>query len=74
MPVRPIMMNRLKASLILAPYILLLLCWVGRFAGADEVLQIGIVPFVLWATVAAIVMAYLITLYVSFVAKTLLRR
>ena len=68
------MMFRLKASLVLAPAILALLCWVARFAGAEEVMRIGVVPFVLWAAVAALAMAYLITLYVALIAKTLLRR
>ena len=68
------MINRLKASLVLAPAILVLLCWVARFAGAEEVIRIGIVPFLLWAAAASFVMAYLVTLYVSFVAKTLLGR
>jgi hypothetical protein len=67
-------MVRLKASLVLAPAILALLCWVARFAGAEEVMRIGVVPFVLWAAVAALAMAYLITLYVALIAKTLLRR
>lgn len=68
------MLNRLKASCILVPVILLLLCWVGRFAGADEVARIGIVPFVLWAAATAVVTSYLITLYGSFVAETLFKR
>jgi len=67
-------MVRLKASLVLAPAILALLCWVARFAGAEEVMRIGVVPFVLWAAVAALATAYLITLYVALIAKTLLRR
>ena len=67
------MINRLKASLILAPAILLLLCAVGRFAGAEQVLRMGIVPFVLWAGAVAIVTSYLITLYLSFVAETLFK-
>jgi hypothetical protein len=67
------MINRLKASCILAPAILLLLCSVGRFVGADEVARVGIVPFVLWAGAAAIVMAYLVTLYVSFVATMMFK-
>ena len=71
---RLIMLNRLKASCILVPVILLLLCWVGRFAGADEVARIGIVPFVLWAAATAVVTSYLITLYGSFVAETLFKR
>lgn len=68
------MINRFKASLILAPAILLLLCWIGRFAGADEASRIGIVPLVLWAGAVAVVTSYLITLYVSFVAETLFKR
>ena len=69
------MINRLKASLVLTPAILVLLCWVARFAGAEEVIRIGIVPFLLWAAAASsFVMAYLVTLYISFVAKTLLGR
>ena len=65
------MLNRLKASLILAPALLVLLCWLGRFAGVEEVSRLGIVPFVLWAAVAAVVMSYLITLYISFIVKTI---
>ncbi len=68
------MLNRLKASLVLAPAILVLLCWIARFAGAEEVVRIGILPFVLWAAAASLVMAYVITLYVSFVAKKLFGR
>ena len=68
------MLNRLKASCILAPVILLLLCWVGRFAGTEEVARIGIAPFVLWAGAVAVVSSYVITLYVSFVAETLFKR
>ena len=68
------MPNRLIASCILAPVILLLLCWVGRFAGAEEVTRVGIVPFVLWAGAVAVVSSYVITLYVSFVAETLFKR
>jgi len=68
------MINRLKASFILAPGILVLLCWVARFAGADEVVRIGIMPFVLWAAAASFVTAYVVTLYVSFVAEKLVER
>lgn len=68
------MINRLKASLILAPAILLLLCAVGRFAGAEQVLRMGIVTFLLWAGAASVVMAYLITLYASYVAQALFKR
>ncbi len=68
------MPTRIKASLILAPAILLLLCWIARFAAPEEVAGMGIVPFVLWAAAAAFVTAYLITLYVCFVAKKLFGR
>lgn len=68
------MINRLKVSLVLTPAILVLLCWMARFAGAEEIVRIGIIPFLLWAAAASFVMAYLVTLYVSFVAKTLFRR
>ena len=68
------MINRLKASCILAPAILLLLCWVGRIAATEEWTRIGIGPFILWAGAVAIVTSYLITLYVSFVANTLFKR
>lgn len=65
------MLTRLKASLILAPAILLLLAWIARFVGAEEVARMGIVPFALWAAAVALAMAYLVTLYVSFIAKKL---
>ena len=68
------MIERLKASLVLAPAILVLLCWIARFAGAEEVARIGIVPFVLWAAAASFAMAWLVTLYVCFVAKKILGR
>lgn len=68
------MIDRLKVSLVLAPAILVLLCWMARFAGAEEVVRIGVVPFLLWAGAASLVMAYLITLYVFVVANTLSRR
>ena len=68
------MLTRFKASLILAPVFLLLLCWIGCFGGAEQVSRVGIVPFLLWATVGAIAMAYLITLYVSFVSQAMFKR
>lgn len=59
--------TRSKASLILAPAILLLLVWIGTFAGAEAVAKMGLTRFVLLAIVASIVIAYCVTLYVSFV-------
>ena len=68
------MLTRLKASLILAPVFLLLLCWIGCFGGVEALSRIGIVPFLLWAAAGAIAMAYLITLYVSFVSQAMFKR
>ena len=68
------MLNRLKASLVLTPVILLLLCWVAHFGGTNEVAQFGMVRFVLLAAVVSLVIPYCITLYVSFVAKSLFKR
>lgn len=68
------MINRFKACLILSPAILLLLCWIARFAGAEEVTRIGLIPFVAWAAIASFAMSYCITLYVSFLARVLFKR
>lgn len=66
--------SRIKASLILAPAILLLLAWIGRFAASDEVTKVGIWLFLLWSAAASLVIAYTITLYVAFLSKTAERR
>lgn len=63
------MIARLKASLLLAPALFLLLCWIGRFAGAEEVLRIGMLPFVLLAAAVAIAIAYFVTLYAGHLTK-----
>ena len=68
------MLTRLKASLILAPVFLLLLCWIGCFGGAEAVSRIGIVQFLIWAVAGAIAMAYLVTLYVSYVLQVMFKR
>ena len=67
------MLNRLKASLILAPTIFLLLCWIGCFGDLAEILRIGVPMFLVFGVLAAIVMAYLITLYILFIAKTMFK-
>ena len=67
------MMTRLKASLVLTPAILALLCWIVRFSGVEEVARIGITAFTLWAIGVSFAVAYLVTLYVSVIA-TLFRR
>lgn len=59
--------SRLKASLTLTPAILLLLVWIGTFSGMEAVAKIGVVKFAIWAFVAALVMAYCVTLYVNFI-------
>lgn len=60
---------RFKASLILTPAILLLLVWIGTFAGAEAVTRMGLTYFVLAATVASIVIAYCVTLYVAYIVS-----
>jgi hypothetical protein len=73
-PIRKdIMFNRLKASLILAPCIFLLLTWIGCFGNLAEIARIGVPLFLVFGAMAAIVMAYLITLYISFIAKTMFK-
>ncbi len=65
------MINRLKASLLLAPCIFLLLCWIGCFGDLAEIMRIGVPMFLVFGAAASIVMAYLITLYLLFIAKTM---
>ena len=59
--------TRSKASLILTPAILLLLVWIGTFAGVEAVAKMGLIRFMLSAIVASIVIAYCVTLYLDFV-------
>jgi hypothetical protein len=68
------MLNRIKGSLILAPAILLLLCLIGRFAGSEELLRVGMGVYVIWAAATSLVVGYVVTVYVSFVAHTWFRR
>ena len=62
--------KRLLSALILTPGIMLLLVWIGRFAGAETAAAMGIVPFLLWALVAAFGIAATITLYVAHLTKS----
>jgi hypothetical protein len=64
------MFVRLKASLLLAPALFLLLCWIGRFAGPEQVMRLGILPFALLSAAVAIAIAYFVTLYVHYLAKS----
>jgi hypothetical protein len=57
--------QRAIASFVLTPAFLLLLVWIGRFAGAEEVMKIGWVQFVLLAAAVSFMIAYCVTLYVS---------
>jgi hypothetical protein len=61
--------QRVIASLLLTPAILLLLAWTARFAGAEEVANMGLTSFVLWSAGAAFAIAYLVTMYVEFVSN-----
>ena len=61
------LINRLKASLALTPAFLLLLVWIGRFAGAIEVVEMGLMPFLLWAAAVSFAMSWCVTLFVSLI-------
>ncbi len=58
--------QRLSASLLLSPAILLLLVWIGTFAGGEAVIKMGLIYFVLSAAVASIAIAYCVTLYATY--------
>ena len=62
--------KRLISAFILTPGIMLLLVWIGRFAGAEEVARIGIVQFLLWAFCVAFGIATMITLYIAYLHKS----
>lgn len=61
--------SRALSALLLTPAIMLLLVWIGRFAGADEVARIGSLQFVLWAFGVAFGIAATITLYIAYLVK-----
>lgn len=58
--------QRLFATLILAPGIALLLVWIGRFSGADEIAKMGTGEFLLWTIGTAFTIAATITLYFDY--------
>lgn len=62
--------SRVLATLLLSPALLLLLVWVGRFAGSDEVARMGIVQFSIWAFGAALGISATVTLYIAFLTKS----
>ena len=57
------LLDRLKPCLILTPAIMLLLVWIGRFAGAEEVARIGVWQFVLWAAAVSFAISWCVTMY-----------
>ena len=65
-----IFLNRLKSCLILTPAIMLLLVWIGRFAGAEEIARIGVWQFVLWATGVSFTISWCVTLYTRHLVGT----
>lgn len=67
---RPIL-PRLKASFLLSPAVLLLLVFIGRFAGGDLIHGVGLMSFLGWAAACAVAISYVVTLYVAFVADLL---
>lgn len=62
--------GRIVSALMLTPAIMLLLVWIGRFAGSDEVANIGAVQFLFWAFGVAFGMAAMITLHIAYLQKS----
>lgn len=62
--------KRLISALLLTPGIMLLLVWIGRFAGAEAAAEMGVFPFLLWALGVAFGIAATITLYVAHLTKS----
>ena len=61
---------RLLASLLLTPAVVLLLVWIGRFAGTDEVARVGILQFLFWSLGVGFGIASTITLYIAYLFKS----
>ena len=59
------MFARLKTSLLLTPAILLLLVWIGRFSGAEEIAKMGLTSFLLWGVLTSVAISYCVTLFFS---------
>jgi len=59
------MLARLKTSLLLAPAILLLLIWIGRFSGAEEIAKMGLMSLLLWGILTSVAISYCVTLFLS---------
>ena len=64
------LLDRLKPCLILTPAIMLLLVWIGRFAGAEEVARIGVWQFVLWAAAVSFAISWCVTMYTRHLVGT----
>ncbi len=65
--------GRVVSALLLTPAIMLLLVWIGRFCGADEVVRIGTLQFLLWAFGVAFGMAAMITLHIAYLQKSTIK-
>ena len=62
--------SRVIATSLLTPGVMLLLVWIGRFSGSEEIARIGILQFLMWAFGAAFGIAAIVTLYVSYLYKS----
>lgn len=62
--------KRLISTLVLTPGIMLLLIWIGRFAGAETLAEMGVLSFLLWALGVAFGIAATITLYVAYLTQS----
>lgn len=64
---------RLKAALPLAAAVFVFLVWLGRFAGADEIAQLGITEFVAWSVAVALIIAWSIILSIASLVDAIRR-
>lgn len=62
--------SRIQATLLLTPAIMLLLVWIGRFAGTEEIAKMGLLQFSLWALGAGFGISAMVTLYISYLCKS----
>lgn len=62
--------SRVIATSLLTPGVMLLLVWIGRFAGSEEIARIGILQYLMWALGAAFGIAAIVTLYISYLFKS----
>lgn len=65
----PSIRDRLKASLILAPAILLMLVFITRFTGEETIRREGLLEYFAWAAAISLAVSYVVTLYVEYVRR-----